>query len=153
MEQSMTTRYQSAHLLVLSLTGIFAIDRLLKILASHIIEKEFIFQWLMFGRYENPGIGFGWELPALLVVPLVGAVVVALSLWWLKLWRRHERAIVLWGVGLILIGALNNYIDRVYFGYVVDYFNFNGTGVWNISDCNIIVGGLLVLRWWRRQGN
>ena len=53
---------------------------------------------------------------------------------------------VLWGCALILGGAAGNVIDRLRFGYVVD---FVGVGIWplfNVADSAITIGvGLLLL--------
>jgi len=40
---------------------------------------------------------------------------------------------------LILNGAVSNLIDRIAYGYVVDYFDFV-TGIINIADVMIVVG-------------
>jgi len=50
------------------------------------------------------------------------------------------------GYWLIFIGGLLNLIDRMMFGYVRDYWNFFGTGLYNnINDWIIGVGVLICL--------
>lgn len=47
-------------------------------------------------------------------------------------------------MALILCGALGNLIDRVRFGYVVDFLDFRIWPVFNIADSLITIGALLL---------
>jgi signal peptidase II len=52
---------------------------------------------------------------------------------------------------LILAGLWGNLLDRVIFGYVVDFIDFGWFPVFNIADSCINVGiVLLLLEQWRR---
>ena len=53
-------------------------------------------------------------------------------------------------LGLVLGGALGNIVDRVRFGYVVDFIDFHIGGfrpflVFNLADAAITIGVLLLL--------
>lgn len=64
-------------------------------------------------------------------------------------------------LSLIFGGALGNYIDRLRFGYVIDFLDFHYKEVWsypafNIADSAIVSGvGLLIAiiikRWWAEK--
>lgn len=41
---------------------------------------------------------------------------------------------------LIVSGAIGNFIDRIRFGYVVDFFDFRVFPVFNIADSLIVIG-------------
>ena len=93
---------------------------------------------------ENRGGAFGlfqsWAgLLTLLTVAFVIAVVVLVR-------RRAIRrgGLVGIGLGLQLGGALGNLVDRVRFGYVVDFINFRVWPVFNIADAAITAGLLLL---------
>ncbi|KQM62129.1 MULTISPECIES: signal peptidase II [unclassified Sphingomonas] len=64
--------------------------------------------------------------------------------------RRETQKPELIGLGLVLGGALGNIIDRVRFGYVVDYADFHIFGyspflVFNIADAAISIGVVILL--------
>ena len=47
--------------------------------------------------------------------------------------------------GLIIGGALGNYIDRIVRGYVVDFLDFKIWPVFNIADIGIVVGCVVMI--------
>jgi len=51
---------------------------------------------------------------------------------------------VLVALGLILGGAAGNLIDRVMFGYVIDFLDFRIWPVFNIADASITVGAVIL---------
>lgn len=46
--------------------------------------------------------------------------------------------------GLVLGGALGNFIDRVRYGYVVDFIDFGFWPVFNVADSAIVMGTTLL---------
>ncbi len=80
------------------------------------------------------------------LVAVTGAVSVFVAVW---LWREANRLDAL-GLSLVLGGALGNLVDRVRFGYVVDYADlhfgaFRPFLVFNIADAAITIGVLVLL--------
>ena len=47
-------------------------------------------------------------------------------------------------LSLILAGAIGNLIDRVRFGYVIDFLDFRIWPVFNIADSAITIGTILL---------
>lgn len=97
---------------------------------------------------ENTGVSFGlfgggsarWLLS-------VFSVVVAAALgWWAT---QADRRLLISAIGLVIGGAVGNAIDRIRFGYVVDFLDFSGTGVFpwvfNVADSAITVGVMLLI--------
>ncbi|MFH1458625.1 MAG: signal peptidase II [Candidatus Omnitrophota bacterium] len=56
---------------------------------------------------------------------------------------RHKR-LYSCALSLILGGALGNLIDRLCFGYVIDFLDFRVWPVFNIADSAITVGAILL---------
>ena len=78
---------------------------------------------------------------------LASIVSIAIVIWMKKL-KEHEKATAV-ALGLILGGALGNLIDRVRFGYVVDFIDvYYGTAHWpafNIADSAITLGAAIMI--------
>ncbi len=54
--------------------------------------------------------------------------------------------------GLIAGGAAGNLIDRLRFGYVIDFLDFRVWPVFNIADAAITAGvGLFIWKMWRKR--
>ena len=63
------------------------------------------------------------------------------------MYRRlmSEKAIIRWGVALLLGGAVGNLIDRLRIGGVIDFLDFRIWPVFNIADIGICVGVALLM--------
>ena len=77
---------------------------------------------------------------ALALVSLVMSVVLALALW--KGLFKHPLGKLT--LTLLLAGAVGNFIDRAFRGFVVDMFNvlFMRFAVFNVADICVVVGGI-----------
>ncbi len=82
---------------------------------------------------------------------LFAAIAVAASAWVVHLLRRHrEQKLFCLALALIMGGALGNLIDRIAYGYVVDFLDFHWDerhfAAFNVADSAITGGaGLLLL--------
>jgi signal peptidase II len=88
---------------------------------------------------------------------LFSLIAVVASVWIVYLLRQHaQQKLFCLSLALILGGALGNLIDRIAYGYVVDfldfYWNSNHFAAFNIADSAISVGAaLLVLDSFRKK--
>ena len=97
---------------------------------------------------QNKGISFGlfsrYEIGWLISILTIGIVVV-LFIWM----RKLERAILALPFSLIIGGAIGNLIDRLNYGFVVDFIDFHFFGwhwpAFNIADSAITVGVIFLL--------
>ncbi|MBI3087976.1 MAG: signal peptidase II [Candidatus Omnitrophica bacterium] len=99
---------------------------------------------------QNTGAAFGLLQGHPEVFVILSVVVAG---WMIReLLRRRLRArLTDLALALILGGAVGNLIDRVRFGYVVDFLDFRVWPVFNVADSCISVGvGLLLLSQFRR---
>ncbi|PPD47687.1 MAG: signal peptidase II [Methylobacter sp.] len=88
----------------------------------------------------------GWQ--RWLFAGLALIVSAALGMWLARL-QKHETLLAV-ALSLVLGGAIGNLIDRLAYGYVIDFFDFYvGTwhfAVFNVADAAISVGvGLMLL--------
>lgn len=98
----------------------------------------------------NRGVSFGlfradadlvrWLLAAFSVI-----VAIVLAVWA----RKTERPFMAVGLGLVIGGALGNVIDRIRFGAVADFLDFQRLGffpwVFNVADSAITIGVVFLL--------
>jgi len=84
-----------------------------------------------------------WFFTALAVVVSVGIVV------WLWRIRREKLLVLSSGLALVLGGAIGNVVDRIRFGYVVDFIQVLIAGwpfpSFNVADSAISVGAALLI--------
>ena len=114
-----------------------------------VVEDYFDFQYT-----ENRGAAFGmlddhdasWRLPFFIAVSLIA---VAMILYILHGVPANQRIIV-WGLSFIAAGAVGNFIDRIRFGYVIDFIVWKYTDAYrwptfNIADSMIVIGVALMI--------
>ena len=80
------------------------------------------------------------------LVGLTGAIAIGVAVWMVRERNRQE----VMALGLVLGGAVGNILDRVRFGYVVDFADLH-FGDWrpflvfNVADAAITIGVLILL--------
>ena len=107
---------------------------------------------LNFTYVHNTGAAFsflssagGWQRWFFVAIALVASI--SLSVWLTRL-KPSERWMAV-TLSLILGGAIGNVLDRIAYGYVIDFIDvYYQTWHWpvfNIADCAISVGVLMML--------
>jgi len=93
---------------------------------------------------QNTGAAFGLFQGHTVTFILLSAAVAAWIV--LELMRkRHRRWSITLAMALILGGAIGNLIDRLVFGYVIDFIDVRVWPVFNVADSSITIGvGLLM---------
>jgi signal peptidase II len=143
--------------LALSIAAVvFAFDQLTKyiVIGPLQLQRRSVMELLDFFDLrwvENRGVSMGFltadtDLGRWLLVILTAAIATGVFVW---IWRekRRDDAIAL---SLVLGGALGNIVDRIRFGYVVDFADLH-FGEWrpflifNVGDAAITIGVLLLL--------
>jgi signal peptidase II len=100
---------------------------------------------------ENRGVSMGMltansELQRWLLVGLTAVIAGIVAVW---MWREKLRGDVL-ALSMVLGGALGNIVDRIRYGYVVDYADlhfgsFRPFYIFNLADACITIGVLILL--------
>lgn len=132
------------NLLVLAL---FALDRLTKLFFLFNPAKRGYLIWpsfleLKFGK--NTNLALGLKLPLFWQYFLIGAAILIVVYFLLKFYRE-KNAFLIFTLTLILAGAFSNLLDRLYFGYVIDFIDVPFFSVFNLADVYITVGVALIL--------
>ena len=91
----------------------------------------------------NSGVAFGLFKGKGLFFTVTSALVMVFIC--LYIWRTGcKDLLTLTALGLILGGAAGNLIDRVLFGYVIDFLDFRIWPVFNIADASITIGAFIL---------
>jgi len=93
---------------------------------------------------QNPGAAFGILKNKTLFFIIISIVIVVFILIYLKHIPSNKK-LLRFGLSLQIGGALGNLIDRVKFGYVIDFLDFRVWPVFNVADMAIVFGvGILI---------
>ena len=135
---------------------IFVLDQLSKWVVANPLQLQqrqvvelvpfFDLRWV-----ENRGVSMGFltadsDIGRWLLVALTAAISIGVA-YWLVREKRRDDAVAL---AFVLGGALGNIVDRIRFGYVVDFADLH-FGEWrpflifNVGDAAITIGVLLLL--------
>ncbi len=81
---------------------------------------------------------------------LFSIIAVVASVWIIRLLRKHGTQLLFaFALSMILGGALGNLIDRLMYGYVVDFLSFHWNAhyfpAFNLADSSITCGAFLLI--------
>jgi len=134
---------------------VIVLDQWTKQLATEQLElyrSQHVFDWLNMTLAHNRGAAFsflsnagGWQRWFFSI--LAAGISVMLLVWMYRLPARER--VSLWALALVLGGAIGNLIDRLRFGYVVDFIDAHLKAshwpAFNIADSAISVGVVLLI--------
>jgi signal peptidase II len=134
---------------------VLLLDQCTKLLADAMLvlhQQVPLIPYLALFKAYNPGAAFsflsdasGWQRWFFVVLAVV---IIAVLLVWLRRLSAAEKATSL-ALALILGGAVGNLIDRLVYGYVIDFIDvYYGSWHWpafNVADAAISVGAFLLL--------
>ena len=128
---------------------LFVIDWLLKFLAKNSLANNDLLLFkehggLGFSFVKNTGVAFGLQITGwwLAIVLLVVFIFLIYELY--NYWKKQDWHVVI-AILLIATGAIGNVIDRLVYGYVIDFIQIFWWPAFNLADVIIIVGVFLWL--------
>ncbi|MFD0671992.1 signal peptidase II [Cohnella sp. GCM10027633] len=134
---------------------VFALDYVTKKIIDRNIEVDterinVIGDFFQIAHIRNRGAAFGILQNQRWLFVLITIIVISLIVWYLNRIYRNGRGLLPFALGLILGGAVGNFLDRSLYGEVVDFLQFNFGSytfpLFNVADCGIVVGvGLVIL--------
>ena len=99
--------------------------------------------WISLTLVTNTGAAFGL-FPGLgsvfMIVAMAVIVVIAIYYWHMP----QGQTLVKVSLGLQLGGAVGNLLDRLQYGYVIDFVDFKVWPVFNLADASIVLGVALL---------
>lgn len=132
---------------ILIITIIFTLlDQLTKYLAGiYFKQPVVVIENLVSLRLEkNFGIAFSLPVPSWLVI-IFTFLFLIFGGWWVSKEFNLQSKISKFCLGLIAAGAIGNLIDRLLYGYVIDFIAVWRWPVFNLADSWIFVGVLGIL--------
>lgn len=135
-------------------------DQSTKHFALHSLQgaPQVLFPGLQLTYTENRDMAFGLletlldERARLWLLTFAKSAALVLGVAYYVRRRRVSSTTERIGLGLVLAGAAGNLIDRVRFGYVVDFLQMPYWPVFNVADVAIVLGiGLLALTYSRSE--
>ncbi|MGI6160484.1 MAG: signal peptidase II [Christensenellales bacterium] len=125
------------------------IDQIIKGIVSANLKPvgsvEFIPGIINFTYVENRGAAFGilqnqrWFFIIITVIACIGVIYMLFK------YGKTSRMLY-FGLTLILGGAIGNFIDRLFSGFVVDFIElaFVNFAIFNFADCCVTIGAVIV---------
>lgn len=101
---------------------------------------------------RNPGAAFGMLAHRTYILVLVALLVVAGIIYFYRK-LGEARGYVPTALGLVAGGALGNLADRVIYGEVIDFIDFQVWPVFNLADTAIVVGAAFLIFYVWRSGD
>ena len=133
-------------MILIIVSVVLFLDQLTKFLAVRFLQlntpvtliKNFLYLTLV----HNRGTAFGMFRNQLLIFVLISIFAIALIFYHLK----NKKNSVLSGISLslILAGAIGNLIDRLRFGFVIDFLDLRVWPVFNLADSAITIAAFLL---------
>jgi len=128
--------------------SVLFLDQLTKFFAAGFLQLNtpviLIKNFLNLSLVHNRGAAFGILKNQLFVFVVISLVAIALLIYHLKDKKKSLLSSI--SLSLILGGAVGNLIDRLRFGFVVDFLDFRVWPVFNIADSAITIG-VILLSW------
>ncbi|MBR4858496.1 MAG: signal peptidase II [Clostridia bacterium] len=140
--------FQAVSLIVIAV--LTAVDLFTKHIAVTVIKNEgpieFLFGAFQFRYVENTGAAFSSFSDNTSLLTVVTAVILAGCLI-LLLSKKIKPLFMNICLLLVVAGGTGNLIDRIRFGYVIDFIEplFIDFAVFNFADCCITVGAIMMI--------
>ena len=97
----------------------------------------------------NTGSAFGLFKGLNWFFVLFSIIVITAIFYYLKKAVKNNEKLMQFAVGLLIGGTIGNLIDRIAYGYVIDFIDFRIWPVFNVADSSVTISVivLIVLLW------
>ncbi|MDR5657929.1 signal peptidase II [Serpentinicella sp. ANB-PHB4] len=121
------------------ITKTWVVSSLKEIRQMYIVENILHFTYV-----ENRGAAFGIMQDQKLFFIIVTFIILAVMIYYLLTIDNLKKSVIV-SLSLIIGGAIGNLIDRIRFGYVIDFIDFRVWPVFNIADIAIVIGQIILI--------
>lgn len=132
---------QEIFYLNLGILLLFLEDRLMKWLSLNYFPREGFFiipNFFKIKLFFNPGIAFSLPLNEYLIYFLIFAILIILFYFLIQSYSQ-KNLFLIFILTLIIVGSFSNLIDRLRYGYVIDFLQFWILPIFNLADLMIII--------------
>ena len=130
------------------------IDRLTKWLAATYVKPKSSInlisfgdrEWLNLTYQENTGAAFSILRDKKLFLIILTSIII-LGVIILMVTKRVKKPVYIWSFALIVAGGVGNLIDRIFYGYVIDFVDVRiiKFAVFNFADICAVVGTVMLI--------
>lgn len=132
--------------MLIIIISVLFLDQLTKYLAIKFLQlntpvgliKNFLYLTLV----HNRGAAFGMFKNQLLLFILISVFAIGLIFYYLR--NKNHSLFTGLALSLILAGAIGNLIDRLRFGFVIDFLDLRVWPVFNLADSAITIAAVLL---------
>ncbi len=129
----------------LTLAIFFLSDRWLKHFSLGGLDFVIIPKFLNFHFFANRNIAFSLPLEGVWLTIVITLIIALLIFYFFRFYSQLNK-LTLFGLGAIIVGALSNLSDRLFYGFVIDYLDLSRFTIFNLADI-LIVSGTIFLFW------
>ncbi len=123
---------------------LIAVDRISKLMAGSIEQPIVVIKGILnLELVKNTGASFGMFPGSSFAIALLSIAIICFLLFFYR--KLPEAWYLAVASGLLIGGTFGNLIDRLFFGYVVDFISFSFWPAFNFADSGIVSGTLIIL--------
>lgn len=130
-------------LFIIDQTSKVVLDRLLTLNKSITIFDKFFY----ITKVYNDGISFSMLSGKKILIIIINILILVGLYFYMKKFKNNKRNYI--AFSLVFGGLFGNLLDRIIYGYVIDFLDFNILGynypVFNLADSFIVIGICLIL--------
>jgi signal peptidase II len=132
--------------IISTLAIFFLLDRYLKYLAvNNNPNLNLLGDYLKFTLSKNFNIAFSLPVSGPILNIIILSIILCLVFYLIYLIKRKYSYVVIMTVLALILGAFSNALDRLIYGYVIDYLDILNFTILNIADIIISISSLFLI--------
>lgn len=92
---------------------------------------------------KNTGIAFGLFKNNNLFMIIVILIIILIVIYFYKK-EKNKNFLLSVATTILLSGAIGNLIDRIFYGFIIDYIDFQFWPAFNLADSLVVIGSILL---------